>query len=1361
MVLVVLLAAFIVVMIQRHLRFRLWFKQIENAVKVGDIDNLYKLLKGSRYLGTIAKNTSLVNAVLSLFFDNARFAEFLELCELLKSGDQRCVVLSEGVEVLGLDVETIVEDGEVGVREVGIYAVSRSGKGFEYQRGFSAKAIEWLNTFLEFSKPRLAIGHNIAHHDIPLLEKVGVKINIAILDTLTLSLVALPAEPSHSLEYLTKMFGIGYKPHVSSEDARASVELAVHLIGVLKAKGLLEAVARAGHHELVGLEIIDKLFNPEAKYLEHRDKELNINIAADLVVVPRALNSCRGDVWCPKKVPEDIASKLNGLNGAELLAASIMVSAKADGQCDVNKLIESLQLREDLAKAVEELCSKICIEPSAERARIVEARHLDELIKRMAKPYGVAAVMKPYASALLSGRSVEDLIELACKGASEVHLFTMAKHLTVECSKNLRISRLEAKPLKGVKDLRDVSTRNLELIFKYVATLLDDNPCVLAFSIASEHALNKLGCIPLQNVFSLHACKKIVIPTLLDLLIAARNHNLKLHEFVLALRELYNEKEIWLAQGWDRIEEFIEVEPKDLTPTRIEVDVYPYAFRGRREALEVVRNVVKEYWRYELRPYQMRASLHLMQPYISGLGYRKPLTVVTLPTGAGKSLIFQSVALTLNKLIGGVTIVISPLLALIEDQINSLSRRGVDVCRIDSLVPANEKRECIKKALLGLVSLIYMTPEQLQNPEVEEIFRRGDINYVVFDEAHCITKWGYTFRPAYVYAIRVVKKLREEGFWLPVAAFTATLPDEELKRLMNEIGVYEYTVLELDLNTFRLDEQLPTTPRVLNGPTLRDNIEISGEVVKSPETRLENLVETVKKLSQWADGYSNGGSWIGLVFAPFVRSTHEYENAEYIATVLSRHLDEKVVFFHGQMAKEEKERVLEELYRVSRGEGHEPRIVIATKAFGMGVDIPNIRWVVHFMMSESIEDYYQEIGRAGRDGRMSKAILLYVDQYDFERRYSLIVRHALRPAVLRKTWNLVQRTAQTLGSSTVIVPLTLAETYLSPTVKKIYKPRSQEELRTLAEILFEKSLHILRVVDVLDFEVVRGKASPCLDGYPVALDINNNSRVVKLCLGTTKDEYIKISPKTLEVSSNGIRVGGYDKYYIITLLNLSYPVHRLYEELARMVSFDVGKLYASLSLAKRVINNDAASVRELIERYFKLGSEKFIEQELRSALEKVYKWAETKQFRVAIEDNRVTVRRPAVEGVESVLMRTKVKDLNSTAYALGITIALLKNMLVPDLTLVLVPYGYVSYVHEKFKALVEELNIPISSTLKLKSYQPRAYTDETTKDLQKIVRNLDPLAIVVATHKKYLRIADEIKKQFGYRPVVTVILTEP
>ncbi|RLG79541.1 MAG: hypothetical protein DRO13_05830 [Thermoprotei archaeon] len=111
-----------------------------------------------------------------------------------------------------------------------------------------------------------------------------------------------------------------------------------------------------------------------------------------------------------------------------------------------------------------------------------------------------------------------------------------------------------------------------------------------------------------------------------------------------------------------------------------------------------------------------------------------------LPTGAGKSVIFQSTALTLNRVAGGTTIVISSLLALIEDQITRLKRRDIEVCKIDGTVSKSMKLKCLNRALCGEVPLVYMTPEQLQNPEIAKLLLEGDINYIVFDEAHSVTR---------------------------------------------------------------------------------------------------------------------------------------------------------------------------------------------------------------------------------------------------------------------------------------------------------------------------------------------------------------------------------------------------------------------------------------------------------------------------------------------------------------------------------------------------------------------------------------------------------------------------------------------
>lgn len=300
--------------------------------------------------------------------------------------------------------------------------------------------------------------------------------------------------------------------------------------------------------------------------------------------------------------------------------------------------------------------------------------------------------------------------------------------------------------------------------------------------------------------------------------------------------------------------------------------------------------------------------------------------VVLMPTGGGKSICYQIPALLAD---GGVTIVISPLIALMKDQVTALISNGIPAAAVNSMQTDAENRDIMERLFSGRIKLLYISPERLLL-ELDRWSRDLRINLIAVDEAHCISQWGHDFRPAYT----GLSRLKELFPTVPVMALTATAD-----RLTRE-----------DIATqLRLEN-----PKLFIGSFDRPNISL--RVVGNPgkSRRLSYITSLI-------DRYSHDS---GIVYC-LSRRTAESINSELLARGY------RSVVYHAGLSTTERNIAQD---RFINGD---VQVVCATVAFGMGIDKSNIRWVVHNNMPRNIESYYQEIGRAGRDGVKAEALMFY------------------------------------------------------------------------------------------------------------------------------------------------------------------------------------------------------------------------------------------------------------------------------------------------------------------------------------------------------------------------------------------------
>ena len=314
--------------------------------------------------------------------------------------------------------------------------------------------------------------------------------------------------------------------------------------------------------------------------------------------------------------------------------------------------------------------------------------------------------------------------------------------------------------------------------------------------------------------------------------------------------------------------------------------------------------------------------------------------IVIAATGSGKQVIYETVGLAHSDKL---TIVIEPLLALIYNQVQTLQEHDVPVDYIDMTRSKDEIDKTLNKARKRKLNFLYVTPERLQSHSFIEAMQHSDIFMVVVDECHSITEWGYTFRDAYLHIGDFINKLKHKPV---ICACSATISADSLNTIRDSLHMDKPVILRSDLR--------------------RDNlILLKKDVTCNKKTLEERLEFRIKKLCKLIDKYHKDGSV--LIFA----QTTTYVDALY--NILGEIYPGDVTRYHSRVVKPER-RKKQLLFDFLQGKR---KIMIATSAFSMGIDVPDIELVVHFNAPINMTDYIQQIGRAGRDGRKAHCVLFY------------------------------------------------------------------------------------------------------------------------------------------------------------------------------------------------------------------------------------------------------------------------------------------------------------------------------------------------------------------------------------------------
>lgn len=366
----------------------------------------------------------------------------------------------------------------------------------------------------------------------------------------------------------------------------------------------------------------------------------------------------------------------------------------------------------------------------------------------------------------------------------------------------------------------------------------------------------------------------------------------------------------------------------------------------------------------------------------------KQHTLAIMPTGAGKSLIYQFAALQLN----GLTLVISPLIALMKDQVDALNRKDIPATFINSAISTTEQNQRLALLSQGKYRLVYVAPERLRNVTFLRSLQNLTLSLLAVDEAHCISEWGHDFRPDYLY-IAEARKLLENPLTVALTATATPKVQDDIVRLLG----------------------LPqTTKRIVTGFN-RPNLTLEVKYTAGTEAKFRALNEL---LCTPNSQFTNGATII------YTGTRHDTEEVAEFVRVVCRLPAEH---YHAGLPAEDRTRIQERFIN-----GKTP-VIVATNAFGMGIDRADVRQVIHYSIPGSLEAYYQEAGRAGRDGHSARAVLLY-DPQDRALQEFFIQNSVVSPAELE--W-LYRALGNTNGESWMTIEDFQRRTELNPIKIKV------------------------------------------------------------------------------------------------------------------------------------------------------------------------------------------------------------------------------------------------------------------------------------------------------------------------------------
>lgn len=376
----------------------------------------------------------------------------------------------------------------------------------------------------------------------------------------------------------------------------------------------------------------------------------------------------------------------------------------------------------------------------------------------------------------------------------------------------------------------------------------------------------------------------------------------------------------------------------------------------------------------DFRKFEEHRIISLQEEAVKA-GLQRKSFVAVFPTGGGKSLTFQLPALMRGASTRHLTIVISPLISLMKDQVDNLRNRfGITkAVAINGLLSPLERQEAFEMVSDGRADLLYLSAESLRSPSIFRLILTRSIGRIVIDEAHCFSSWGQDFRVDYLFIADFIKKIESEKnvSQIPVSCFTATAKLQVIK----DIKFYFQDRLGLELDEFITNKG-------------RSNLSYEVINVEEPERKMGYLLRVLEECEKPVIVYASRTKEVEKVYALL-------NEAGFNAT-----------FFHGKLDKDTKKANMDAFM----GEEHE--IIVATSAFGMGVDKDNVKTVIHYNISDSLENYVQEAGRAGRDEKINAKCYILYSEEDLNKHFSLLQQTKLNHKEIKDIWRAIKGQAK-------------------------------------------------------------------------------------------------------------------------------------------------------------------------------------------------------------------------------------------------------------------------------------------------------------------------------------------------------------